>query len=463
MNFRTTLILLALLAGTAVAYWLTRDTDTAAMPRGDENLAVELLLAQSEFRFERINHFTLERPGKPTIDLAKTAGQWHMTTPGRFNINISKFDQLLTALRSIEVVERQSTSPTSHEELATVTLHAGDDLLTLHFGSQIGNGLGRIHLNETDDTYIIKDDLHNLLTSLAPSAMLASRLSTPTDIVSRRIEIISDRGEVTLHRINSKWYLDEQGRERALSEPLDDYIDVAGYLNIPNASDIVKFESLPAGDLASYGFSHPRLVVRYTYVDTDFTTKTSVLTIASPYDSSGKNYYATYTMQDDPQPVVFVLPAEFSIVMARIADEFRDPRLIETHPAKIASLRIEPAGAAPVELSFTSDQAEATGLPEGAQLNQARANELINALATGRAMAYEPLPLDQGEVLSTVTVSPHIGSHSERFEVLTDHLFTRRQSTVLIRRANEPVVMRVPSKWVSACIDPAILTQETSE
>ncbi|MEM9021760.1 MAG: hypothetical protein AAGC44_14465, partial [Planctomycetota bacterium] len=330
-------------------------------------------------------------------------------------------------------------------------LHAADDSITLASGDtevniiledELGGGYGWIVLS-ADALVQHKTEaaIHHLINNLDPLAFLSKRLGTPTGLTTTRLEIESAAGDVTIRKIDGRWYLgDQDTRERALSNIMTGFTNVPGYLNIPNAVDVVRYLPLETDNPAAYGLDQARIVIRYTETPGGHgETQTAEIRVGSPADPEKKTYFLSYQAPDSERPIFAVMPWDYATVLARPVDDFRDPRVIETQPALVQAVAGEGLGG-----SFLIEFQVGEAAPEHAAITAA-----LGGLAEARADDY--LPADQlpGRAFASLSITPRIGGQAESLRVYD--LATPSDNGdryVWVLRNNEAVAMRIPRQVI---------------
>lgn len=347
MNAKTTIALLVLLLAIGGAAWLLGRPDPATHnPRPADTLNRQQLLSPEVINLKRLDRIEITRNGKAYV-FNNTDTGWRMTSPANAPVNPAAITELTTNLAALSYVpgenDEQATGPDPVAGPA-ITLDAQGRRITLVAGETLGGGYCRVTLqqNEKQTRHTTEVALHHLLTKLDLTALLANRLDTPTALTAQRVEINSEAGRVVLRREASRWYLGESGTDqRALSTFIDGFTSVPGYLNIPLAADVLRYLPLETDNPAAYGLDQPRAVVRYTLTGSGEAgeARTAELRVGSPADNEKKTYFVSYRGPDSDRPVYAVMPWDFAAVLAKSADDFRDPRVMEIQPGLIGQVR----------------------------------------------------------------------------------------------------------------------------
>ncbi|MEM9414483.1 MAG: DUF4340 domain-containing protein [Planctomycetota bacterium] len=414
MNLRTTLVLFIVLLAVGAAWWLTRSLPDTPAPT--ENTADEpkTIFPADSLRPQRIDRIEITQTNKPPVVLEQERGHWRMVEPIRFDADAKIVNQLITTLAAFaDLGPAPGAAIDGSDAIAQLALTGKDTEHTVRLGPRVGGGMGALQ-RDGQTPRLVNDTLHGFFERYDPTDLLSKQLATPSAYSTSRFTITTPQSNTRLQRIDEQWYIDADTAQPALSEPVDGYPDVAGYLNIPNANPIERFVIQTGDDLAPYGLAQPSVRIDYEVPGSDGQTKSSSLLIGSPTDAQNTSYFATYFQEGDLRPVVFVLPAEFSIVMAKSADDFRDPRLFTTPPLEIE--RIDVQGEDNWTLHLTDDRGSIITPARSISGDAARLRERVAALAGATAKGYmSPADVeDEPYPPVTITVVPTLGRPAER-------------------------------------------------
>jgi len=452
VNLKTTLALLVvLLAIGGAAWWLGRPDAAASDPGNVRTQSRQPLLPQQLINLNRLTRIEIQQPGSTCV-LENTDTGWRMTSPVNAPINpaaITEIQGVLGVQSYMPGEEERLNKPTDKAADYAIALHANDQHVTVSLRETLGGGYSRVTLEhgDTQARYTTEIALHHLLTNIDPTALLASRLDTPTALTAQHVEIDSAAGDIVLRKVDSRWYLGEQGTDqRALSVFLDGFTSVPGYLNITGAADIVQYLPLDTDNPATMGLDRPRAVLRYTLAgEDDGTARTAELRVGSPADLEKKTYFVSYRGPESDRSVYCVLPWNFSAVLVRPADDFRDPRVMETQPGLIESLG-----------GGRSDTGQF--LLEMPQAQQGQVDPLANALtqlAASRAVGFVSVTVLPDEPIGYLTFKSRIGNEAEQLRFYTDPDTTPENEgqTILVVRNDESIALRILAEPINHVFD----------
>ena len=415
MKLRTTLILLIVLTLIGGAWWLTRGLgDAPATDPGVTDPKPIALFPQDTLDVAKIDCFEITRPGKDTAVFTRTRGRWQLTEPVVFGADASTVNQLLQSIAALRDLGPAQTDGRTASPIATVTLHGDGEPRQLYFQETVGGGLAIIRVGAAEPR-LIDDILHGFFRRYDPVDLLSKQLATPNAYNTDSVIIYSREGETRLDHADGQWVLNEDPGQLALSEPVEGCIDVAGYLNIPNATKIEAFIPLSQSTThpAAYGLdpASARIRIAYRYRTTDGQNRQTTLSIGAPVDAQGNSYYAMLSAPDQASAVVFVLSAEFSIVLAKEADDFRDPRVFSLLP--IQAERIELLGV--WSLPLTDERGNLLDPRRARPISLAALREALTPLLSARSRDYVSDWQNTGrwEPTARVRVTPTLGGEPE--------------------------------------------------
>ncbi len=417
MNPRTTLILVVLLAAIGAAWWLTRGQADAPPPETTPQGPVALFEA-GEFEHPLVTSITINWPGREPVRLEKQRGRWRMTSPVAFAADdrtVGQFLQTIAGYADLGATEANSNAPQ-----AEVTVTMADQTLVLRFGERVGGGMARLAVGDRP-ARLVEGRIHDFLERFDPTDLLSKKLEAPTGYTTDAFTVTTLDGSTRLELADGRWLIDGDPAQPALGEPVPGYIDIDGYLNIPNATSIERFEPLPNAPPSAYGLDRPRVRIDYEAADTTGAPFRSTLRVGGPADTEGTLYYATYAHAGDDSPVVFVLPAEFSVVMAQPTDRFRDPRLFTLAPEQIARIVVE----GDWTLDLTDERGSIIGPGRPLDRTMTGLRDRVTMLAEATAKGYgtvNPQAFTNG--IFSITLDPIGGGETQRVRLFPPHAYT---------------------------------------
>ncbi|MFI4860200.1 MAG: DUF4340 domain-containing protein [Phycisphaerales bacterium JB063] len=451
MNLRTTLVLLIVLAAVAGAWWLTRALPDNPAPTTNTQNEPTPLFPPGTLKPQQVTRLEITQPGKPTVALEQHRGRWRMTQPLAFNADNKTINQLLSTLAAYaDLGPAPAAAPDGSDAIAQLTLTQNNNTQTLRLGPRVGGGMAPLQHNDHPPR-LVADTLHGFFERYDPTDLLDKQLQTPTAYQTSRLTITTPQHTTHLQQINDRWYLNADTTQPALDTPVPGYVDVPGYLNIPNANPIDRFVISQSQDLAPYGLNRPSVRIDYESPNPDDTTTASTLLVGSPTDARRTHYFATYFQQGETRSPVFVLPAEFSIVLAKTPDDFRDPRLFTLAPTDLQTLTLETPGQPAWSLDLTDEQGSLLAPARSIAGDAAQRRETIAALCQATAQGYlnpSDIPADPHPPI-TLTLTPTLDRPAQRVTLYTWDsapalLDDAREQHLIAIREGETQGLRIP-------------------
>ncbi|MFN3168876.1 MAG: DUF4340 domain-containing protein [Phycisphaeraceae bacterium] len=475
MNIRTTLILLVLLVLGVVALMLTRAGQDDATTHPTQNTTPETLardaqpvFSESELRtgLGRIGLY----PGqdRPLV-LERRGGQHWTTSPLVFPADPRAIDELLSILADLrgEPTDDDAIGPVP--DMPLIKLGTVEDPITIRVGNRLGGGRAGIVVDRGGGStrYIVRDTLRDLFDNFDARLFFAKSINAPPMPATARVELLVDGERSALVQRDGQWWVEHgNGLERALESALPrrpgvrDYFALFAKLEIQSHAD-----PRDAPNRAAFGLDRPLIAVRFEPLATDRDPNPDadawVMRVGVPADPADQTRYVSYGPADDAAHAVFIVPTQQAIRLGQDATAFRDPRLITTPTALIESITtLTPAGgkqrfdfAAGAGATLTADDAAPTAISPRA------AASIVTALYDARAVGYvEQRPVN-AEPLMTIQITARLNGPNESFTLYRDPQAAARDTpTVLARRSNEPVLLRVEQSAVASLLDSGFRT-----
>jgi hypothetical protein len=417
MNYKTTLVLLALVAAGAAVRWLAPDFSwlRLAPTQPSATDAGTLRTLQSELTPEELNRMEVQH-GQRLVVLERGAGdEW--TLPGKWparKAEVEELVRLLTNLRS-RFVPIPLHDPADlkgyglDQPPVLVTVRAGMTSNRLAFGEEPGesNRFSR-------PTYLRLDDRPEVV-RLAPG--LITLLDRPQDYYQQRRLFPSERvaqdtnSQEKVDRLlaqsiaakgpTGNYRLDKDGEEWKLQEPVVDHVDPDKLKTVLSAVPDIwaeQFVDKPKKDLAEYGLKEAERTLRVTRPTGTITlligkpSQTKARTVTRPAPNFGgpplppqreviHEEYRFAKLQDNDQ--LFEIKSDKLKDVLVSADSLRDANLVRFRSDDARRLEISHSGE-DIVLVKTQDK-WTLQKPLQADADSSKVTELLDKLASLQA------------------------------------------------------------------------------
>lgn len=459
MNFKTTFVLIVLLAVAAVALYFTRDrgdTEVAGTTAGDGRKLLEV-------KRENVTKVTIAPAIGETFTLEKSGADWLLTEPVSAPAETFEVDSLLRAIAdaasrgALEGDDATSSATGLSTPNYRVTLVADGETHTLNVGAKSAVG-GNVYVSvgEGGDSVHVTDvSLTDQLEKPASEYRQTQLVEVPSNQV-QQITVTNETGQVDLRaqKQGDDWQIVEPAKMPAEKSEIDDLIFAATGLRA------AEFVSENPADAPKYQLDKPRLTVTLstdapaTQPATAPATQDAGTTIkfGRHDDVRKQNVYATVSGSPSIAKVAATVLDTFDVKPL----DLRDRRVVDVDPKQVSRLsftadlaattqpttqpaskrevvlqrRIEaaPLGpAAPTTAPTTTTTAPATTAEAateaatqptqdlsqwelvsdpGGEASDAKVDAILNALHPLRAENYlEAVPTTQAEPLGTYTIN----------------------------------------------------------
>jgi|GEM_PF-2299064 len=470
MNPKSVVILLVVLLMGIAALLLTRPGASDPSPNGNAEGTGELIidadLIDSGIISIRIGSGL---NGFQPLLLERSAGRWQVIEPHAFLANTEPIDQLLGLIASLEgePTEKYNAFVPDNPGL---TIGNDNHSITLYFGERLGAGMASVAIVNGGATtnWIVDNALHDLFDTYfergGRTAFYARKVEPLLMPEYNHIELISEKSTSALIQPSPGEWQVLQGKTKApaLTEQLGEYPGIANLFELHNSiKPQVHIEYFRAEALSQYGLDRPLISVRFIPVDADPNNIAASLSlnVGVPADPKDENRYVSYGRSDDPRPAVFTLATPIALAFGQQATNFRDPRIMETPLTLIETIALKLPDASTQTIALPASEPPSWTVQGQAPrtLSTERAVAMLKSLTDARAIAYVPVLLGEWDALISVLITHRLGGQAELFTIYPDPESDPAEPTVLVHRAKEPVVLRVPRSSVEGLLDPELL------
>lgn len=409
---------------------------------------------------------------QPDLVVVKKNGRWWVSEPHLFPAHRPTVETLLTTLARMQATPVSIEAPEGpanefHSRRLTVE-YMDRPPESVHLGERAGAGLARVSLDYGAEIFETDVDLHDYFDAFDPSSFYARKVLTPIMPDVERIDFATIDGQSTLVQQADGWFIgDEENPERALAQNLP---DAAGVEQVFTLVDLLELSNpQPTGTpLSAYGLKEPLASIALGPIHDAPAQADNAMTISLgvPANPEDTQRYVGVIYDSATPPAVFTAPTKYALLLAQDATTFRDPRIFTTPTTLIKRIALTSGDSANQSLKlievnqllFFSQR-----LSQPSTLDPAKLAAMLHGLQEARAIEYVALEGLSAERIEEVAIVPKLEGEQETFEVLTDPESKLDEPTVLVRRGDEPVALRVPRASVAGLLDPMSLVAEDGE
>jgi hypothetical protein len=464
MNFKTTIMLIVLLALLGGAWYLTRDTPGRETIERERAAATPdrggtAVFSAADLPTERVSRLTLVR-GDETIVIAREDQAWRQVEPVSFPISEWQGRTLVDRVATMRYADRftpgRGDNPTLAElgldapaAVVTLDISAGDDApartQTVRIGRTIASA-AYIQINDDPHVYAVNADVHRLLVGGKVADWRARSPTAPSEGAAERITLEREGQRIELTKIEGRWMLDPVRGDRADTDAVRGLIGGISSLYI---NEFVTDK--PAADsLAMYGLDRPRLTIRVETAD-----ESLQVLIGGPFDLARESFFATWVRGDEQPMVVFTLGKAGIERFEKPADDLRDKRITLARLSEVNELTVRRRGQPDLHVvkkpegwSFADDSV-------GYAVDTGALNELLDAFIDARAVGFVTEPSLDGEPQATVVLNLVGGKAPERLSLYT-HKTGDDKATWLVVRDGEKTGYVVVKDRLDAAFKPQV-------
>ncbi len=338
MRFRTTLVLLLLLAGLgAYVYWVE-------MPAADQEAKKKTVL---EFKPDDVTQVTLTYADREIV-LTKAAGQWRVTKPIDALADATTTGNLVNAIAECELKKEltdAASDPAQYgldKPFVTVTVQLGDKALPgLRVGKNAPIG-SSTYVQRTDDNKILlttsafRSGMDKQIKDLRDKTIIAF-----DDKDVQKVRVHADGTDLTLVQKDGAWSIAQPAAYPA------DAAAVRNFLSSLRAMRAVDFPADQPADLAAYGLDQPRLTLTLT-VGKDLTEKRVLV----GKETEKKEIY----VQTSGQPTVYTVSEWVFRDLNKGASDFRDKTVLAFDQNSVTAVDIVRGDGGHVKLMRGADK-----------------------------------------------------------------------------------------------------------
>ncbi len=351
MNYKTTLILLILLAVVGGYFYFAEfgkvsSYEVHQQKQKQTNDQPEGELVFTDLDADTIDRITIER-GQNSVTLTKEADNWFQTEPVRFPLDSHAPNNITYNLANLRYVERVSPddedAPTPEQmgldtPRATLSFHHGDNDTTLKLGKHTLGGHAYIQIDGKPDAYIVENNLHGAALDQNVEDWRSRSLDLPDAAEATSADLfLTSADNIHLQKKDGKWQIDSKISHRVSQAAIQQWFSSLGGIWI---NDFV--EDNPQ-NLALYGLDADYMRLQIVEPGANDTEIKHTLYIGGD-DLEGKNRYAAISTTDDPIGVIFTVNAATIDSLMKTQMDFCDPQAVPAETYDVRELTVEKNG-----------------------------------------------------------------------------------------------------------------------
>jgi hypothetical protein len=340
MNFKTTVVLIVLLAVAGIVLMFTRDHGA------DEKISTDKKQKVMDVAASDVKRIAITSADGKKLAMEKAGTEWRMTQPVSATAQPFEVDGLIRAITDLEsrgeiTADSKSTglaNPRYTIELATSD--GKDRTLLVGEKTAVGDNL-YVSRKDNNQTQVVAADLLEKLEQ-QPSSYRDPKLLDLTTTGITRLEIARPEGKIVLARTGADWNIIEPSQMPAEKTDVDDILMGLTGLRA------TEFVSENGADAAAYQLDRPRITATLSttqpahgFVTTAPTTATSqpapVVIKFGGYDDIMKKNVMVMTSES---PVIAKVPASALDSLNKKPIELRDRKVMDLDSAQVSSIKI---------------------------------------------------------------------------------------------------------------------------
>lgn len=479
MNFRTTLILVALLIGAIVGF-VTIDWSTPTPPPVTGDGQSLPLFTADQLPTARVQSMTLSDP-LTSATATRRVTRWWQTDPFDFPVGTSQMDRLIDDIATMRYVRAlpegdKSTPSLKDAGLAppqmTIKLGIeGDNAkpVTLNFGDRTIGARRYAQIEGRPGIYIVEAVLGDLSAAQIMESLRFASPNAPSVGGAEQVTLTARGTTIAMKRSSDGWRFEAPQVGRVSTATLGDLMT--------NVGTVIVQQWLPVtSDMTAYGLDDPVISLSITQASVNddsgrlasptTPSVTTVLRIGGPVDASGALRYASWGDASSKTPAVFAVRSDEIDKFTATADMLRDKRLTGLQVKDIVD--IEVTSNAPTVGTFHAERSSAGwsfGSPQPAfPADSGAIADLVSQLTTAEASSFAEASLAEGEpiarvaltqlgtgVLQTISVYP---APEAALPAVDDKSIRAKLTYWFVRRGDEPVGCVVAQPAIDRLMQP---------
>ncbi len=348
MNYKSTLVLLILVAALGVYFFATPEKPVppveepeaggpGATARPGSN-AGKPVLEGAEWNLQKIDGVGFS-DGRQVMVARREGEDWMLKEPVRWRMNEHDIPNLInvaTGVRYFDKMNRDANLKDLRLEPAAVTItlfpKEGKEPMVLEVGRMGVAGAGYLKIKGKPDVYVVEDSLHRLVLDRDATDWRSQSLAgAPGPERADTLSVKQQGGGFEIKRIGGRWTIVQPERSRADQDAVNAFVYGLG------RAYAAKFIEDKPADLARYGLDKPQAVIQVSQPgepgkdgakEGGVAAKAGTLSIGSATDLTSNHYYAMWSSLDNTSTVVFTLAKLEAEKYIRPVENYRDRRLV---------------------------------------------------------------------------------------------------------------------------------------
>ena len=479
MNFKTTIVLVALLAVAGLAVYALRPQESEDEDNQVPAAGGVTLFGNEAFDADRVEMITIERDGRRTV-LTKTGDDWWQTEPVRFRLTSwAGGGQLAKTAADLQYVRKATAGkgdlpPLDQIDLdparAVVSFEAkGDEPFTrtVRLGQSIGK-YAYAMIDNDEQVYAVANDLHEKVIGSEVKDWRQRSIELPKEPKATQVTLSTDQLSIDVLKTDGNWSFNSPHSGRVDREAIKKLLESAGQISIS------EFVADQPDDLSLYGLEKPALTLLIrTPADTpgdeppaDETAGdvspaqsestatppelTHILRVGRAADLEDERFYATVEEAGKPSGTVFTIPKRSRDQLETTVEKLRDPRVTVVLSLDVNTFQLQRAGETIHLARDNGWQFEDPKPPFPA--DHGVVNELIKSVVDARAAGYSPAVEPSGE---SITLKLAVTGRSEP-EVLHIYPIAGDDEHHLVIRNNETTGYHIETEQILGLFEPIL-------
>ncbi len=425
MNYKTTILMLALLALVGGVFLYTQMTDDPP-PTDTSQEGPAPLIPDAAQPAGQLTRLTIKRGGE-TLVFEQDRDQWWQREPVDWPADGRSIERLARGLLTIQSEKTlqagEDGAPSLDEALLTpdtaaarvtmrfyaksITGEVSQSTLELAFGKRITGGRGFVRLGRANQLHLAADDYHQLLADFAPRQWRVRSLAgfdLPAAAQAVRIERQGPDVNTVLKRDADRWYLLAPWRDRAAFDAVEALLHQMRHLS-------VKRFIADTGQLSEFGLDGPNHGFAVTAPD----GVVHNLRIGSSVEVEGREHVYLHLAIGRPGEAAASGATKAQVVFAALKRDvdalftpdagLLDPALVDLSSTDVASVFIQHPDEQ-FRIVWDASGRRTLDAP-GETVDTDAVQRLIDALDAARAAAFTDQPRPDSRPIHIITLNLH--------------------------------------------------------